>query len=66
MSETNVRSIDIEYAGPIALPQYEARLSVTSTGTDATVISVTVTGSSRIIDQVLHAATDAFREEVER
>lgn len=50
---------------PIRLPTYEARLLI-STAEGETVISVTAFGSSRIVDQIMHGASDAFREEVER
>lgn len=66
-----VQSADVEYTGPVRiepepviLPQYEARFSVERDSGEP-VVSVTVVGSSRIVDQIMHSASDAFREEVE-
>lgn len=49
----------------VVLPTYDARFSVTNSEGEG-VLSLNVVGSPRIVDQIMHAATDAFREEVER
>lgn len=61
----------VEYLGalkdepePVVLPQYEARFSVERDSGEP-IVSVTIVGSPRIVDQIMHAASDAFREEVE-
>lgn len=62
---------DMEYTGPISeisepviLPQYEARFSVERDSGEP-IVSVTIVGSPRIVDQIMHSVSDAFREEVE-
>lgn len=50
---------------PIELPQYKARFSVERDSGEP-IVSVTVVGSPRIVDLIMHSASDAFREEVER
>lgn len=66
-----IESSEVEYIGPVRnepepviLPQYEARFSVERDNGES-IVSVTVVGSPRIVDQIMHSATDAFREEVE-
>lgn len=49
---------------PVQVPQYEARFSV-ERDNGAPIVSVTVVGSPRIIDLIMHGVSDAFREEVE-
>jgi hypothetical protein len=49
---------------PVQLPQYEARFSVERDSGES-IVSVTIVGSPRIIDLIMHAASDAFREDVE-
>lgn len=49
---------------PVVLPQYEARF-VVERDSGEQIVSVTIVGSPRIVDQIMHASSDAFREEVE-
>jgi hypothetical protein len=49
---------------PVHLPQYEARFSVERDSGES-IVSVTVVGSPRIIDLIMHSVSDAFREDVE-
>jgi len=49
---------------PVTLPQYEARFSV-ERDTGEPIVSVTIVGSPRLVDQIMHSVSDAFREEVE-
>lgn len=49
---------------PVHLPQYEARFSVERDNGDP-IVNVTIVGSPRIVDQIMHTVSDAFREEVE-
>lgn len=49
---------------PVTLPQYEARFSVERDSGEP-IVSVTIVGSPRIVDQIMHSVSDAFREEVE-
>lgn len=50
---------------PVQLPTFEARLLIANDEGE-TIVSVTAFGSSRVVDQIMHASTDAFREEAER
>lgn len=72
MSGPATRPNAFEYLGevaenepePVTLPQYEARFSVERDNGEP-IVSVTIVGSPRIVDQIMHATSDAFREEVE-
>lgn len=50
---------------PVSLPRYSAQFYVERQGTGEHIVSVTIAGSPRIIDQIMQSVSDAFREEVE-
>jgi hypothetical protein len=49
---------------PVVIPQYTAQFSAHRADGES-IVSVTIVGSPRIVDQIMHSVSDAFREEVE-
>lgn len=49
---------------PVVLPVYVATFTVRRDSADP-IVTVTIKGSARIIDLIMHSASDAFREDVE-